>query len=68
MAIRPAELFVQDILSGQAFGSNVEFISTTTQALQKLASSPSGIYYASAPQVVPQCSIKPLPLGRTQGQ
>ncbi|MBF2006179.1 MAG: PstS family phosphate ABC transporter substrate-binding protein [Chlorogloeopsis fritschii C42_A2020_084] len=62
------ELFSQDILGGQAFGSNVEFISTTTQALQKVASNLGGIYYASAPEVVPQCSIKPLPLGRTQGQ
>jgi phosphate transport system substrate-binding protein len=62
------ELFVQDILGGQAFSSNVEFVPTTTQALQKLASSPGGIYYASAPEVVPQCSIKPLPLGRTEGQ
>ncbi|BAY12386.1 PstS family phosphate ABC transporter substrate-binding protein [Calothrix sp. NIES-2098] len=62
------ELFVQDILGGQSFGSQVEFVSTTTQALQKLASSPGGIYYASAPEVVPQCSIKPLPLGRTQGK
>ncbi|MBD2565072.1 PstS family phosphate ABC transporter substrate-binding protein [Nostoc sp. UIC 10607] len=62
------ELFVQDILGGQAFSSNVEFISTTTQALQKLAGSPGSIYYASAPEVIPQCSIKPLPLGRTQGQ
>lgn len=43
------ELFVQDILGGQAFGSNVEFVSTTT------------------PEVVPQCSIKPVPLGRKQG-
>lgn len=58
------ELFVQDILGGQAFGANVEFVSTTTQALQKLATNPGGIYYASAPEVVPQCTIKPLPLGR----
>ena len=62
------ELFVQDILGGQAFGPQVEFVSTTTQALQKVADSPGGIYYASAPEVIPQCSIKPLPLGRTQGQ
>jgi len=40
------------------FGSNVEFVSTTTQALRKLAGSPGGIYYASAPEVVPQCTIK----------
>lgn len=62
------ELFVQDILSGQAFSSNVEFVSTTTQALQKVAGSIGSIYYASALEVVPQCSIKPLPLGRMQGQ
>lgn len=58
------ELFVQDILGGQAFGANVEFVATTTQALRKLATNPGGIYYASAPEVVPQCTIKPLPLGR----
>jgi phosphate transport system substrate-binding protein len=62
------ELFVQDILGGQAFGPDVEFVSTTTQALQKVAGSPGAIYYASAPEVVPQCSILPLPLGRTQGE
>ncbi|BAZ28094.1 periplasmic phosphate-binding protein of phosphate ABC transporter [Cylindrospermum sp. NIES-4074] len=62
------ELVVQDILGGQPFGSQVEFVSTTTQALQKLAGSPGGIYYASAPEVVPQCSVRALPLGRTQGQ
>jgi phosphate transport system substrate-binding protein len=62
------ELFVQNILAGQPFGSNVEFVSTTTQALKKLALSVGGIYYASAPEVVPQCTIKPLPLGRQTGQ
>ena len=62
------ELFVQDVLGGQPMASGVEYVSTTTQALQKVATSPGGIYYASAPEVVPQCSIKPLPLGRTQGK
>ncbi|TAE60799.1 MAG: PstS family phosphate ABC transporter substrate-binding protein [Nostocales cyanobacterium] len=62
------ELFVQDIMGGQGFGSQVEFVSTTTQALRKLADSPGGIYYASAPEVVPQCSVKPLPIGRTPGE
>lgn len=46
----------------------MEFVFTTTQALRKLASSPGGIYYASAPEVVPQCTIKPLPLGRKPGE
>lgn len=62
------ELFVQDILAGQPFGANIEFVATTTQALQKLASNKGGIYYASAPEVVPQCTIKPLPLGRQPGK
>lgn len=62
------ELFVQDILAGQSFAANVEFVATTTQALQKLANNPGGIYYASAPEVVPQCTIKPLPLGRQPGK
>ncbi len=62
------ELFVQDVLGGQPMGSTVELVSTTTQALRKVATTAGGIYYASAPEVVPQCSIKPLPLGRTQGK
>ncbi len=43
------ELFVQDVLGGQPMASTVEFVPTTTQALQKVASSPGGIYYACAP-------------------
>lgn len=62
------ELFVQDVLAGQALGANIEFVNTTTQALQKLANHRGGIYYASAPEVVPQCTIRPLPLGRQPGQ
>ncbi|NJL60513.1 MAG: PstS family phosphate ABC transporter substrate-binding protein [Methylacidiphilales bacterium] len=62
------ELFVQDILGGQKFAPTVEFVSTTTQALKKVAENPGSIYFASAPEVVPQCSIKPLPLGRTPGK
>lgn len=36
--------------------------------MRKVAASPGGIYYASAPEIVPQCIIKPLPLGRTSSQ
>jgi phosphate transport system substrate-binding protein len=58
------EFFVENILEGGNFGANVQFIPTTTQALQQLASNPGGIYYASAPEVVPQCGVKSLPVGR----
>lgn len=60
--------FEEQVLSGQAFGANVKFISTTTQALQELAKNPGGIFYASAPELVPQCTVKPLPIGRTLGE
>ena len=62
------ELFVEQILNNKGFGSNVEFISTTTEALRRLASNPGAIYFASAPEVVPQCTIKPLPIGNQAGQ
>ncbi|GAC1461135.1 MAG: hypothetical protein NVS2B14_11680 [Chamaesiphon sp.] len=56
------DIFVEEILGGQGFGSNVVFVPTTTQALAKVASTPGGIYFASGPEVVPQCTVKPLPL------
>ncbi len=60
------DFFVAKILNNQEFGSNVEFVTTTTQALRQLANNPGGIFYGSAPAIVPQCTVKPLPLGRTQ--
>jgi phosphate transport system substrate-binding protein len=58
------EFFVENILNGAELGSNVEFIPTTTQALRQVTANLGAIYYASAPEVVPQCKIKPLPIGR----
>lgn len=58
------ELFREDVLGGQSFSPTVEFVATTTQAIRKLAEDPGGIYFASAPEVVPQCTIKAVPLAR----
>ncbi len=60
------EFFVNNILEKEEFGQNVEKIPTTTESLRKVAQNKGGIYYASAPEVVGQCGIKPLPIGRTQ--
>ncbi|MGF1494707.1 MAG: PstS family phosphate ABC transporter substrate-binding protein [Microcoleaceae cyanobacterium] len=57
------EFFVDNILGGEDFSFTVEFIPTTTQALRAVATNPGGIYYASAPEVVGQCTIQPLPIG-----
>lgn len=58
--------FTAKILHGQEFGSKVKFISTTTQALRQLANAPGGIYYGSAPAIIPQCTVKSLPIGIRQ--
>ena len=62
------EFFVNNILDKEEFSQNVEKISTTTEALRKVAQNRGGIYYASAPEVVGQCGIKPLPIGRTESK
>ncbi|MBV9385952.1 MAG: PstS family phosphate ABC transporter substrate-binding protein [Chroococcidiopsidaceae cyanobacterium CP_BM_ER_R8_30] len=57
------EFFVDNVLGGQNFSKNVKFITTTTQALRAVANNLGYIYYASAPEIVGQCSVRPLPLG-----
>lgn len=59
------EFFVENVLGGEEFATNVKFIPTTTQALRKISEDVGGIYYASAPEVVPQCTVQSLPIGRT---
>lgn len=62
------EFFIDNLLEKEKFADNVQFIPTTTLALREVAKNPGGIYYASAPEVVDQCTIKPLPLGRTSNK
>ncbi|MCV3216821.1 PstS family phosphate ABC transporter substrate-binding protein [Plectonema radiosum NIES-515] len=62
------QFFEENVLEKEKFAANVQFIPTTTQALQELAKNPGGIYYASAPEIVGQCTVKPLPLGRKSDQ
>ena len=57
------QFFDENILGGEKFADNVQFIPRTTEALQKLAKNPGGIYYASAPEIVGQCTVKSLPVG-----
>ena len=60
------EFFVENILQEESFGRNVEFVPTTTKALRRVSEDVGGIYFASAPEVVPQCSVRSLPLARPQ--
>lgn len=61
------EFFIDNVLQKQDF-VNVEFVFSTTDALRKLAENQGGIYYASAPEIVNQCTVKTLPIGRTAGE
>ena len=60
--------FTQNIIDSKQLGSNVKFVSTTTEALRLLASTPGGIYFDSASTVLTQCSSKPLTISRDTKQ
>jgi phosphate transport system substrate-binding protein len=62
------EFFVENVLGGERLSPTVEFVNDTTQALRRVSADPGSIYYASAPEVVPQCTVKPLPVGRQQNE
>jgi phosphate transport system substrate-binding protein len=63
-----ASFFAGEVLKGKSFGPNVAFVDTSTEALRWLAAEPGGIYYASAPEIVTQCSVKTLPLGQHENE
>ena len=46
----------------------VKFVYSTTDGLRETTNTPGGIYYASAPQIVPQCKVKALPMAAENGQ
>lgn len=58
------EFFVANVLENQALGGNVRPVYSTTDALRQLSRNPGGIYYGSAPEVVPQCTVKPIAIAR----
>jgi phosphate transport system substrate-binding protein len=57
--------FQEVVLGGQPLGEAVQIAETTTEALQSLGANSGAIYYASAPEVVPQCTVRALPIGRS---
>jgi phosphate transport system substrate-binding protein len=62
------EFFIENVLNKENFGNNITYIGTTTEAIRKVAVTPGSIYYASAPEVIPQCTIKTIPIGRKSGE
>ncbi|MCZ8066565.1 MULTISPECIES: PstS family phosphate ABC transporter substrate-binding protein [unclassified Microcystis] len=62
------EFFIDQVLEKADFGDNIQYVYSTTPALRKVSQNLGGIYYASAPEVVPQCGIKTLPLGKSENK
>ncbi|NEQ47780.1 MAG: phosphate ABC transporter substrate-binding protein [Leptolyngbya sp. SIOISBB] len=62
------EFFIDAVLGGAGLSSRVTIASTTTEALRLVDTTPGAIYYASAPEVVGQCTVKPIAIGRQPGQ
>lgn len=58
------EFFVSTVLAGASFSQNLTVLNSTTEALRFVGSNPGAIYFASAPEVVGQCTVKPISLGR----
>jgi phosphate transport system substrate-binding protein len=47
--------------------ANATSVKTTTEAIQKLATDPGGVYWASAPLLAAQCMIKTVPITQDAG-
>lgn len=58
------EFFLKNVLQKEKFGTNIQIVKNTTEALRKIINNRGGIYYASAPKIVTQCGVKPLPIAR----
>jgi phosphate transport system substrate-binding protein len=56
------------LLGSQQPSGSVIAAKTTTEALRKVSSTPGALYFTSAPEVVPQCTVKTLPIGQTAAQ
>ncbi|MEM9768925.1 MAG: PstS family phosphate ABC transporter substrate-binding protein [Cyanobacteria bacterium P01_D01_bin.71] len=62
------EFFISTVLGGSPLAASVTSANTTTEALRLVDSTPGAIYYASAPEVVGQCTVKPIAIGRQPDQ
>lgn len=60
--------FAENVLANKYFGSHVKLVRNTTEGIEKTALQPGSIYYDTAAAIVPQCQIRPLPIGRTENK
>ncbi|NEO84059.1 MAG: PstS family phosphate ABC transporter substrate-binding protein [Spirulina sp. SIO3F2] len=58
------KFFADNVLSGTTLGPQIKIMGSTTEAVRAVSQTPGSIYFASAPELLAQCSVKPLPIGR----
>ncbi len=62
------QFFQEVVLNDQPFAPTVQRQNTTTAAIRFVSENPGAIYYASAPEIVGQCTVAPLPIGTSGSQ
>jgi phosphate transport system substrate-binding protein len=62
------QFFQEFVLEEADFAGKVQELPNTTAALRFIGNTPGSIYFASAPEVVGQCTVKPLPIGTSAQQ
>ena len=60
--------FSKQVLKGENWGSNVQAIINNTSPLRTVAQTSGAIYYGLASEIVPQCTVKILPIGQEADQ
>jgi phosphate transport system substrate-binding protein len=60
-----ANFFVEHVLESSPFGSQVKIVTDIAKTLQKIATEKGAIFYASAPEIIFECNIKLIGIGRT---
>lgn len=58
------DFFSKAVLEGAQLSANVQFVESTTAGARQVSNNLSGIYYASAPEIVGQCVVRSLPIAR----
>ncbi|MBW4594667.1 MAG: substrate-binding domain-containing protein [Brasilonema angustatum HA4187-MV1] len=59
------DFFLKEVLKIEVGQLQADFVEDTTRGIREVVSHLGGVYYASSPEIVGQCEIKPLPLGLT---
>ncbi|WP_010481039.1 substrate-binding domain-containing protein [Acaryochloris sp. CCMEE 5410] len=63
-SVGSVDIFLSKVMEGQSFSQTLDYFPNLTAALRKLAQSPGGILFGSSAEIVPQCTVKPVPIGQ----